>query len=44
MTGVNEGLKELYDHDPVEMSPEDAEKIGVSDGDWVWVISRRGKN
>lgn len=43
MTGVNEGLKELYDHDPVEMSPEDAEKIGVSDGDWVWVISRRGK-
>ena len=43
MTGATEGLKELYDHDPVEICPEDAEKIGLSDGDWVWVVSRRGR-
>ena len=43
MTGATKGLKELYDHDPVEMSPEDAKKMGLTDGDWVWVISRRGK-
>ena len=43
MTGATEGLKELYDHDPVEICPEDAEKIGLSHGDWVWVVSRRGR-
>jgi predicted molibdopterin-dependent oxidoreductase YjgC len=43
MTGATKGLKELYDHDPVEMSPEDAKKLGLKDGNWVWVISRRGK-
>ncbi|MDP3065796.1 MAG: formate dehydrogenase subunit alpha [Methanobacteriaceae archaeon] len=43
MTGATKGLKELYDRDPVEISPEDAQKIGLNEGDWVWVISRRGK-
>ncbi len=43
MTGATKGLKKIYDHDPVEINPEDAEKIGVDDGEWVWVISRRGK-
>ena len=43
MTGATQGLKKLYDHDPVEISPEDAGKLGLVDGNWVWVISRRGK-
>lgn len=43
MTGATEGLKKLYDDDPVEINPEDAGKIGLTDGDLVWVISRRGK-
>ncbi len=43
MTGATGGLKELYDHDPVEICPEDAEKLGLDGGDWVWVVSRRGR-
>lgn len=43
MTGATDGLKKLYDQDPVEINPEDAGKIGLNDGDWVWVVSRRGK-
>ncbi|MGO9387255.1 MAG: molybdopterin dinucleotide binding domain-containing protein, partial [Methanobacterium sp.] len=43
MTGVVKGLKELYDHDSVEINPFDAEKLGLHDGEWVWVVSRRGR-
>ncbi|HMK54105.1 MAG TPA: formate dehydrogenase subunit alpha [Methanobacteriaceae archaeon] len=43
MTGATKGLKELYDQDPVEISPQDAEKLDLTDGEMVWVISRRGK-
>lgn len=43
MTGATDGLKKLYDQDPVEINPEDARKIGLTDGDCVWVVSRRGK-
>ncbi len=43
MTGASRGFKELYDHDPVEICSEDAEKLELTDGDWVWVISRRGR-
>lgn len=43
MTGATEGLKELYDEDPVEICPQDAEKLGLENGDMVWVSSRRGK-
>lgn len=43
MTGATAGLKKLYDDDPVEISPQDAENLDLGDGDWVWVISRRGR-
>ena len=43
MTGVVKGLKKLYDHDSVEINPFDAEKLGLHDGEWVWVVSRRGR-
>ena len=43
MTGVVEGLKKLYDHDLVEINPVDAEKLGLHQGEWVWIVSRRGR-
>ena len=43
MTGADEGMKKLYDHDPVEINPVDAQKLGIEDGEYVWVKSRRGK-
>jgi formate dehydrogenase major subunit len=43
MTGATPGLKKLYDQDPVEISPYDAEKLGLIKGDIVWISSRRGK-
>jgi predicted molibdopterin-dependent oxidoreductase YjgC len=43
MTGADEDMKKLYDHDPVEINPIDTEKLGLEDGEYVWVKSRRGK-
>ncbi len=37
--GLNEILKEGY----VEISPEDAERIGIKEGEFLYVSSRRGK-
>lgn len=43
MTGAVEGLKKLYGEDYIDISKEDAIKIGVVDGDRVRVKSRRGE-
>ncbi|MCE5213875.1 MAG: formate dehydrogenase subunit alpha [Methanobacterium sp.] len=43
MTGAVEGMKDLYDQDPVELNPIDAQKLGLEDGELVYIISRRGK-
>ncbi len=44
MTGNCAALQALADEPGrVQMHPEDAERLGVSDGELVWVASRRGK-
>jgi formate dehydrogenase alpha subunit len=43
MTGATKGLKKIYNQDPVEISPKDAKKLGLNDGDLVQISSRRGK-
>lgn len=42
MTGADEDMKKLYDHDPVEMNPLDAQKLDLEDYEVVCVKSRRG--
>jgi formate dehydrogenase major subunit len=42
MSRRNVGLNERYPESLVEINPEDAKKLGISDGDTVKVTSRRG--
>jgi formate dehydrogenase major subunit/formate dehydrogenase alpha subunit len=42
MTRRCKGIKQLVPEELVEVSPEDAESIGIKDRDWVMVHSRRG--
>jgi anaerobic selenocysteine-containing dehydrogenase len=42
MTRRVAGLNVLRPHELVEMNPKDALKLGVSDGEMVRVVSRRG--
>lgn len=35
--------RELYPYPETWLNPETAQEIGVEDGDWLWVESRRGK-
>ncbi len=37
------GFEELFGEELVEISPADAAGLGVEDGDYVWVVSRRGR-
>ena len=37
------GFEELFGEELVEISPQDAADLGVADGDYVWVVSRRGR-
>mgnify|MGYP005665903183 CR=1 FL=1 len=37
------GLNILLPEGRVEVNTADAERLGILDGDWVYVISRRGK-
>ena len=43
MTMREEGVTQKQEDPFVELSPEDAASIGVSEGDWVRLISRRGQ-
>lgn len=42
MTHRVPGLETLAPEERVEVSPEDAARLGIADGDWVKVASRRG--
>jgi len=43
MTRKSKGLNELKGEEEVEINPQDAEALGIADGDRVQVASRRGK-
>jgi predicted molibdopterin-dependent oxidoreductase YjgC len=43
MTMREEGVTQKQEDPFVEMSPEDAANLGVAEGDWVRLISRRGE-
>ena len=36
-------LRELQPHPVVQIHPETAKKLGIKDGDWVWIETPRGK-
>jgi anaerobic selenocysteine-containing dehydrogenase len=36
-------LRELVPDPLIEIHPDEAAKLGISDGDWVWVETPRGK-
>jgi formate dehydrogenase major subunit len=37
------GFNELFSEELVELSPQDASDLSIENGDYVWVVSRRGK-
>ena len=43
MTRRVTGLNELVPEERVEINTADAERLGITNGDWVWVRSRRGE-
>jgi len=43
MTGRVAGLEQLAPEERVELHPDDAARLGVNDGDWLRVSSRRGE-
>jgi len=43
MTRKSRGLNEMKGEEALEINPQDAEALGIADGDRVQVISRRGK-
>ncbi len=43
MTGRVAGLEQLAPEERVELHPDDAARLGVDDGDWLRVSSRRGQ-
>jgi predicted molibdopterin-dependent oxidoreductase YjgC len=43
MTMREDGITDKQEDPFVEMNPEDAANLGVADGDWVRLISRRGE-
>jgi len=43
MTRKSEGLNRFKGEGEAEINPEDAEKLGIADGDYVKVTSRRGE-
>ena len=43
-TGKSAVLRKLYPSEPqVEIHPEDAKRLKIGAGDWIWVESRRGR-
>jgi anaerobic selenocysteine-containing dehydrogenase len=43
MTGKTRGLNEMKGQEEVEINPQDAQALGIANGDRVQVASRRGK-
>lgn len=43
LTGRVTGLEQLAPEERVEIHPDDAAKLGVKDGDWLHISSRRGQ-
>jgi formate dehydrogenase alpha subunit len=43
MTGRVAGLQQLAPEERVELHPDDAARLGVNDGDWLRITSRRGQ-
>ena len=43
MTMREDGILDKQEEPFIEMSPEDAASLGVDEGDWVRLISRRGE-
>jgi len=43
MTMREDGITDKQEDPFIEMSPEDAANLGVADGDWVRLVSRRGE-
>jgi predicted molibdopterin-dependent oxidoreductase YjgC len=43
MTRRSHGIAQIVPIERVEISPEDAENLGIADRDWVIVSSRRGE-
>jgi len=43
MTRRSRALNILAPEERVEMNPQDAEALGIGDGQYVWVVSRRGR-
>jgi formate dehydrogenase major subunit len=43
MTRRSKGLLEVYPHTLVEISPEDAARVGVNGNDMIRIVSRRGE-
>ncbi|MCK4964103.1 MAG: formate dehydrogenase subunit alpha, partial [Dehalococcoidia bacterium] len=43
MTRKVKGLNVLKGEELVQINPQDAQNLGITDGDWVRVISRRGE-
>ncbi len=37
------GFDDLFGEELVEVSPEDARALAIADGEYVWVVSRRGR-
>jgi len=37
------GMRERHPEPLLDIHPDTAEKLGVADGDWVWIETRRGK-
>jgi formate dehydrogenase major subunit len=42
-TGRCEGLNDLLGDESADISPDDARDLGIADGEWIQVASRRGK-
>ena len=42
MTRRSPGLESIASEERIEMNPQDAERMGIAEGDWVRIASRRG--
>jgi anaerobic selenocysteine-containing dehydrogenase len=38
-----ESIRKLHPHPLLQIHPETAQKLGISEGDWVWIETLRGR-